>query len=105
MADDNIVEFPGKGFHTGGGSSGDGMLEQRVARLEDDVKEIKSTLRGLEAKVNAIAEAVAEIKGRMSGLEMRLSAMPTTIQLVALLLTTWAAGAAIVFTIVRLAPK
>jgi hypothetical protein len=104
MGDDKIVEFPAKGFRTGGGPE-DPMLEQRVARLEEDVKEIKVTLRGLEAKLSSIGEAVAEIKGRIGGLEMRLSAMPTTIQLVTLLLTTWAAGAAIVFTIVRLAPK
>ena len=81
------------------------MLEQRVARLEEDVKEIRSTLRSVETKLSSIAESVAEIKGRIGGIEMRLSAMPTTIQLVTLLLTTWAAGAAIVFTALRYAPK
>jgi hypothetical protein len=67
--------------------------------------DVKSTLRSIETKLGSVAEAVAEIKGRVGGLEMRLSAMPTTIQLVVLLITTWSAGAAIVFALLRFAPK
>jgi archaellum component FlaC len=77
-------------------------LEYRVERLEDDMADVKATLNSIEAKLGGVAEAVAEIKGRVGGLEMRLSAMPTTIQLVVLLITTWSAGAAIVFALPKI---
>jgi hypothetical protein len=67
--------------------------------------DVKSILRSMDAMLSIVSEAVAEIKGRVGGLEMRLSAMPTTIQLVVLLTTTWSAGAAIVFALLRFAPK
>lgn len=65
----------------------DGRMEQRVAALESDVKELK-------ADIKAMAKDVAEIKGR-------LSQMPTTFQML-----TWFVGIALgltglVFTIAR----
>ena len=79
--------------------------ERRVERLEDDMADVKSTLRSIEARLTAIEVATGEIKGRVAGLEMRLSAMPTTIQLVVMLITTWSVGVGIVFTVLRFAPK
>jgi hypothetical protein len=74
------------------------MLEPRVARLEDDMKEVKLSLRSIEAKVTSIAESVAEIKGKVSQ-------SPTWLQLLVALIATWGAGAAIVAVVVRFASK
>jgi hypothetical protein len=74
------------------------MLEPRVARLEDDMKEVKLSLRSIEAKVTSIAESVAEIKGKVSQ-------SPTWMQLLVALIATWGAGAAIVAAVVRLVSK
>jgi hypothetical protein len=41
------------------------MLDARVARLEDDMKEVKLSLRSIETKLNSIGESVAEMKGRI----------------------------------------
>jgi hypothetical protein len=101
-----IIQFPARrGGQSGGDGSGPFMLEHRVARLEDDMKEVKASLRSIENKVNSIAESVAEIRGRIGGLEIRLSAVPTTVQMVTWLIATWGAGAAMVFTLPRFAPK
>jgi hypothetical protein len=87
-----------------GGKSGDAgepedpMLEQRVARLEEDMKDVKSSLRSIEAKLVTIGESVAEIKGKVSQ-------SPTWIQLPIALIATWGAGAAIVAALIRFAPK
>lgn len=94
------------------------MLEQRVVVLEAYVSKIKSILERLEPKITEIqitgAKQVdlhktqldlAEMKGRLGGVEARLASIPTTPQLVLWLLTTWGAGAAIVFAIVRFAAK
>ncbi len=52
-----------------GGPPHDNGMEQRVAKLEDDVREMRGDIK-------ALIKDVAEIKGR-------LQAMPTTWQLVA----------------------
>jgi hypothetical protein len=74
------------------------MLEPRVARLEDDMKDVKVSLRSIEAKLTSIAESVAEIKGKVSQ-------SPTWLQLLVALIATWGAGAAIVAVVVRFAYK
>ena len=74
------------------------MLEQRVARFEADINDIKASLRSIETKLNSIGESVAEIKGK-------ISQAPTWIQLLIALIATWGAGAAIVAALIRFAPK
>ena len=86
-------------FQSGGGDGPeDPMLEQRVARLEDDMRDIKASLRSIDARLTSIDISVAEIKGRVSQ-------SPTWIQLLLALIATWGAGAAIVAAVVRFAPK
>ena len=70
------------------------MLEQRVARLEDDMKDVKASLRSIDSKLSGIEISMAEVKGK-------LSQVPTWVQLIGLTLATWAAGAAIVATLIR----
>ncbi len=70
------------------------MLGERVERLEGDVKDVKTSLKSIEAKLTSIEVSLAEIKGR-------LSQAPNWLQLIGAILATWAAGAAIVFTLLR----
>lgn len=88
------------------------MLEQRVARLEEDMKEVKSTLKGIEAAVLEIRTELkhvpkmvdhAALKSEVAEIRGRMSQMPTLLQLVVIVITTWSAGAAIVFTLLRIA--
>jgi hypothetical protein len=97
MAD--VVEFPGERRPPPGGSGPeDPMIEARVARLEDDIKDVKASLKSIETKLTSIAESVAEIKGKVSQ-------SPTWLQLLVALIATWGAGAAIVAVVVRFAYK
>jgi hypothetical protein len=66
--------------------------------LEDDMTDVKSSLRSIEGKVDSLVEGVAEIRGR-------ISQSPTWLQLLVALIATWGAGAAIVATVIRFAPK
>jgi hypothetical protein len=96
---------------TSGSGPEDPMIEQRVARLEDDMKEVKSSLKTIEAAVSEIKHLpkmsdylalqrdfgslkaeVAEVKGRVSNL-------PTWWMLLLALLATWGAGAGIVYAL------
>jgi hypothetical protein len=94
----NVVDFPGEGRLIGGGGPEGPMLEQRVARLEEDMREVKLTLKSIESKLGSIAENVAEIKGKVAQ-------SPTWIQLLIALIATWGAGAAIAAALIRFAPK
>jgi hypothetical protein len=73
-------------------------LERRVERLEDDMTDVKSSLRSIEGKVDSLVEGVAEIGGR-------ISQSPTWLQLLVAPIATWGAGAAVVATVIRFAPK
>lgn len=77
-------------------------LERRVERLEADMSDVKIALRSIEARLVAIEVSIAEIKGKLQGL-------PTSWQMFTAIMTsavaTWSAGAAIVFALLRFAPK
>jgi hypothetical protein len=93
MAD--VIHFPGQGSRSGGGGPEDPMLEQRVARLEEDIKDIKASLRSIENKLNSLAELIAQIKGQLSGYDARFASLPTTWTLLGIIFTTWALGSGI----------
>ncbi len=80
-------------------------LEHRVERLEEDMADVKASLRTVETRLGAIEVALARIEGRLTGIEGRLSQSPTWIQLLVALIATWGAGAAIVAALVHLTPK
>jgi hypothetical protein len=88
----NIVPFPPGGFSTGGSGGGpeDPMLEQRVARLEDDMKDVKSSLKSIEL-------SLAEIKGRLTGIDARFASLPTTSTMLTIVFATWGIGSGILF--------
>jgi hypothetical protein len=93
----NILRFPG----SGGSGPEDPMIERRVARLEDDMKDIKSSLKSIESKLGSIEVSVAEMKGRAGGVESRLSAMPTTWQLMTFTIGAVLGSAGLAFTFAR----
>lgn len=74
------------------------MLEQRVARLVEKVSGIQTTLARIEAKLDGKADASA--LARVDGM---LSRSPDTGQLWRMIVSTWIAGAGIVFVIIRFA--
>ena len=85
----------------GGGGGPAGLpLEQRVGRLEAKVDRTEAVLTRLEPKITEIlltgakATDLAEVKGR-------LSSLPTWWMLMVTVLSTWLAGAGIVFTLVK----
>jgi hypothetical protein len=80
-------------------------FERRVERLEEDMGDVKVSLRSIEGKVDRLVEGVAEIRGRITGIEGRLSQAPTWIQLLVALIATWGAGAAIIAAAVKYIPK
>jgi hypothetical protein len=84
----NIVPFPPDGFRTGGGGPEDPMLEQRVARLEDDMKDVKTSLKSIEI-------TLAKIEGRLTGFDARFASLPTTWTMLGIIFTTWAIGSGI----------
>ena len=87
--DDKIIRLiqPDQNSSAGGSGPEDPMLEQRVARLETDVSEIKSSVKSIEI-------TLAEIKGK-------LSQLPTWLQLIGVVISTWMAGAGIVMAIIK----
>ena len=80
------------------------MLEQRVARLEQILERLEPKITEIlltgakQSDLHKVHSDLAEVKGRISG-------MPTTWTLFAGLvtatITTWSAGAAIVFALVK----
>ena len=74
---------------TGGSGPQNPVLEQRVARLEEDVREIKDDVKRILDLMTRTREEVAEIRGA-------LSRIPTLPQFWAMIVSTWIAGAGIV---------
>ena len=73
-----------------GGGPHDPRMEERVAKLEADVGEIKEVLKRLEPAITRLTVDVAEIKGKVSQ-------MPTVWQLGALIVAIFG----LAFTLLR----
>lgn len=71
------------------------MLEARVGRLEDDMKEVKTELRSIRGDLTALRESVARIEGM-------LQRTPDATQMWRMAITTWIAGAGGLALVVRL---
>ena len=70
------------------------MLEQRVARLEESLREVRSDLKRILELLAKTREDVAEMCGA-------LSLIPTLPQFWAMIVSTWIAGAGIVLLAFR----
>lgn len=91
----NVVPMRLPGESKGPGDPEDPMLEQRVARLEEELRSLAKDQQ----------KEFTDIKVKLAGIEGRLSAAPTILQLITVVVTTWSAGAAIVFALLRFSPK
>jgi hypothetical protein len=78
----------------GDDGSGGSMLEQRVARLEESLREVRSDLKRILELLAKTREDVAEMRGA-------LSRIPTMPQFWAMIVSTWIAGAGIVLLAFR----
>ena len=73
-----ILDYPKRRLKTPDGGDTFDHMEQRVARLEEDMKEVRSDLKAMRSDLS-------EIKGR-------LNAMPTTIQLIGFVIAIFVAA-------------
>ena len=110
--DPKIHRLPSAPLNSGGGGATSDDMGTRVAALETGIKDLSAKLDKLVDGAHKNALDMAELKGRLAGFEGkvegrlagladRLSATPTAVQLVLMMLSTWAAGAAIVFAVTR----
>jgi len=100
-----MYDNPSKG---GGSGPEDPMLEGRVTALETRLGQIEAkvdrvdaALQRLEPAIRDIGSKLSDLNVRVAGVEGHLRATPTFIQLLVALITTWAAGTAIVFALVK----
>jgi hypothetical protein len=71
------------------------MLEQRVGRLEEDVREIRTELK-------SISQILVDLRERLSRIEGKLDRTPDASQMWRMVVGTWVAGAGIVMLAVKL---
>jgi hypothetical protein len=90
------------------------MLDQRVQALETDVKDVKQSLNRLEVAIARIEGVLTQmpkqsdlavLRSEIGEIRGRISNMPTWWMLIVAIITTWSAGAAIVFALIRNAAK
>lgn len=83
------------------------MLEDRVRRLEDDMKEVKASLKTIELAVAEIKHLpkmsdYATIKADVAEIKGKLSNLPTTWTLISFAIGSVLASAGLAFAIARL---
>ncbi|ABD90291.1 hypothetical protein [Rhodopseudomonas palustris] len=98
----NVVAFPGERRPPGSGGPEDPILEQRVARLEDDMKDVKASLRSIEiilakieSRLTGLEGRLTGIDGRLNGIDARFSSLPTTWTMLTMIFATWGIGSGI----------
>ncbi len=69
--------------------------------LKYKIDTIDSALKRLEPAIRDIATRNGDINARIAAVEGQLKAMPTVLQLFLAIVSTWAAGAAIVFALLK----
>lgn len=75
------------------------VVDRRLDRFEEHIRDIKQDGREMRADV---AKMHTELLAEIRELKGAVSRIPTTLQFITLVLSTWAAGAAIVLLAVRI---
>jgi predicted fused transcriptional regulator/phosphomethylpyrimidine kinase len=87
------------------------MLKQRVERLEGSMERIEAILQRLEPRISETVGELrqlpkatdhASLKADVARIDGRLTNIPTMWQMLTMVISTWAAGSAIVFALLRL---
>jgi hypothetical protein len=107
-------KFRGRGDESGGGPE-DPMLEARVARLEDDMREVKGILSRLEpmiielvhttarkSDIERIESRLSETREEVKEMKGTLARTPNSTELWRMVIGTWIAGAGVVALAIRL---
>ncbi|MBX9908819.1 MAG: hypothetical protein K2Z25_08900 [Beijerinckiaceae bacterium] len=83
------------------------VLEEGQKRTNATLDKINERLIGIEAELKHLPKAAdyASLKADVARVDGKLSNIPTMWQLLTMVVSTWAAGAAIVFTILRFGGK
>ena len=108
MPDFSIVRR-GPSLGAGGpGGPDDPAFEKRIATLEARIDHISVKIDRIDAAalriepaMRDIASKFADLNARVAGVEGHLKAMPTFIQLAVALISTWVAGTAVVFALLK----
>ena len=82
MNDSNLIRLDelrrkAKLASSGRGSDGGGMLEQRVAALEADMREVKNTLGRIEALMRGFDDRLRRVEVDVADLKGKVSQLPT----------------------------
>jgi chromosome segregation ATPase len=112
----DLYEWRGRKLETqgGGGSVGPTLdqrvsaVERRVERIESKIDRIDEALRRIESALKELASDSKELRKQLGDLSVRVASvegqlknLPTVLQLFLALITTWSAGAAIVFALLK----
>lgn len=90
---DNIIKFEERlgnkaipeALKSGGGDGTFDGMEARVARLEEDMKEVRADLKAIRGDLTGLKTDIAELKGYVR-------ALPTTLQLIGFIVAIFVAA-------------
>ena len=74
---------------------------KELGRLDVTMDRIDAALQRLEPAIRDVGSKFSDLNARIAGVEGQLRAMPTFLQLLVALISTWAAGTAIVFALLK----
>ena len=82
MSDNNLIHLDelrrkARLAGSGGGSDDGGVLDRRVAALEADMREVKTTLGRIEALLRSLDDRVRKVEVDVAELKGKVSQLPT----------------------------
>ena len=82
-------------------------LEKRMERVEGRLSSIEVLLAEIKGQLSQMPKAteIGALRADVARIDGKLSSVPTMWQLLAMVISTWTAGAAIVFIIIRFGIK
>jgi len=92
----NVTPFPYRPNSGGTGGPHDPGIEIRIAHLEENVREIKTILQGIDKRLRSIETGSSELRGR-------IQTLPTTWQMLTTVIGTQVTLVGLVYTVIRFA--
>jgi hypothetical protein len=78
-----------------------GQVETKIDWIDGWLQRIEPAIRGIAVDLSDLADKVSSLAIRVARAEGQLRAVPTFLQLLVALISTWAAGTAIVFALLN----